>query len=100
MKTLDLVLCKAVSTEVFPERGWIGIVFATKDGPRRLEALYTRPELYRKVGEIMLQNGDNAVREAVQKFKVPETYQLMFASAKDAYDGSHAKKLIESHLNG
>lgn len=99
MKTLDLVLCKVVATEVFPDRGWIGIV-VEKAGSKHLEALYTRPELYRKVGEIILQNNGEDVRAAVSKFKVPKSYQLMFASAKDVYDGGHAKRLIESHLNG
>ncbi len=99
MRTLDLVLCKAVATEIFPDRGWIGVV-AQKGEKSHLEALYTRPELYRRVGRIMAENGEGAVREAVKRFQVPADYQLMFASAKDAHDGNHARRLIESHLNG
>lgn len=100
MNITDLILCKAVATEVFPDRGWIGVVAPDEKGAKRLVALYTRPELYRVVGQIMQREGENVVREAVNRFRVPKEYQLMFAPAKDAYDGTHARRLIETHLNG
>lgn len=100
MNTLDLVLCKVVTTEAFPERGWIGIVAAKRDGTKHLVALHTRPELYRRVGMIIKNSGDEAgIREQIHRFKVPPEYKLMFAPAKDAYDGVHARRLIESHLS-
>lgn len=99
MNTTEMILCKAVATEVFPDRGWIGVVGPDATGQQRLLTLYTRPELYREVSKIMLQNGEDNVRQAVHRFRVPDQYQLMFASVKDALDGTHARKLIESHLH-
>jgi hypothetical protein len=101
MNIIDLILCKVVTTEAFPERGWIGVVATAKKGTKHLVALHTRPELYRRVGMIIKNSGDeDGIRQLVHQFKVPPEYQLMFAPAKDAFDGNHARKLIESHLGG
>jgi hypothetical protein len=99
MKTTELILCKTVTTESFPDRGWIGLVIPGENG-KELAGLYTRSELYREVKKIMDKYGEDKVRMTVSKFKVPEGYQLMFAPSRDAYDGTHARKLIEKHLYG
>lgn len=98
MDTIELVICKAVVTESFPERGWIGVVAPDERG-KHLHAIYTRGELYQEVKRIMEKYGEDFVRPIIQKFKVPEGYAYMFASSKDAVDENHAKKLIEQHIH-
>lgn len=99
MNTTELMICKTVVTESFPNRGWIGVVIPSPEG-KSLAGIFTRSELYREVKQIMDKYGEEAVRSNVLKFKVPEGYSLMFASSRDAYDGIHARRLIESHLHG
>ena len=97
MNTVEFVICKAVVTKSFPDRGWIGVVEPVASGSR-LAGLYTRSELYREVQNIMNKYGENEVRLGVTKFKVPAGYSLMFASSRDAYDTNHARTLIEKHI--
>jgi hypothetical protein len=99
MKTTELILCKTVTTESFPDRGWIGLVVPGEHG-KELAGLYTRSELYREVKAIMSKYGEETVRLTVSKFSVPEGYQLMFAPSRDAFDGTHARSLIEKHMRG
>lgn len=97
MNTLELILCKIIATETFPDRGWIGIVGPCLNNSR-LIALHTRPEIYQQVGQIMAREGEEKARKVVAASKIPDGYQIMFASAKDAMDGSHAKRLIETQI--
>ncbi len=99
MNITELILCKTVTTESFPDRGWIGLIVPGEQG-KSLAGIYTRAELYREVKKIMDQYGESEVRMTVSKFKVPDGYSLMFASSRDAYDGTHARRLIENHLHG
>ncbi len=99
MNTTELMIVKTVVTEAFPNRGWIGVVTPSKEG-KVLAGLFTRSELYREVKQLMDKYGEAEVRVTVSKFKVPDGYALMFASSRDAFDGSHARRLIENHLHG
>ncbi len=98
MNITELMICKTVVTESFPDRGWIGVIIPGDQG-KVLAGLFTRSELYREVKRIMDYYGEQPVRQTVTRFKVPEGYSLMFASSRDAFDGQHARRLIENHMH-
>ena len=93
----ELLLCKAVSSEEFPGRGWVGLIMP--DGEhQRVVAVHTRIDLYRKVRRLMNELGEDFVRREVSDRRLPKGHDLMFVAHNQAVDDVHAAKIMDENL--
>jgi hypothetical protein len=89
----ELLILKAVSTEEFPERGWVGLVVPCANGRQRVIGVYTRAALYHRVNRIFDQLGAEHVREQAKR-KLPKRFDLHFVSAAHAGDEIDAARIM------
>lgn len=95
----DLLICKAITTESFPDRGWVGIVVPdpANNGVILVDVM-NRAQMYSHIKGLMKKHGESVVLCAASAFRVPPGHQLIFTKYGEAFDINEARKIIERHL--
>ena len=99
MKLQELVLCKLVAQEAFPEKGWLGVTRKEREGTKKLLYTLTRGELVTLVADIFsLHASEQQVLKAVAGFKIPKEFSIIFVPQRDTKTYAEAKRLIEIQM--
>jgi hypothetical protein len=93
----ELLILKAVSTEEFPESGWVGLVVPCSVNQQRVIGVYTRADLYARVNRLFDQLGAEHVREQAKR-KLPRRFDLHFVAARDAGDKIDAGRIMNDAI--
>lgn len=98
LSEVELMVCKLVTTESHPGKGWIGITTLDPAGHTQFHGVFTRNDLIAEVNRLIAHHGDTVVRTEIDLRKVSRGSKSIFVPYRDAYDARHAESIIRQHV--